>query len=158
MFVLDQTAAPVWLDVAQDIRIAFRPAGTECLAAGRRAARLAVRDDDTADGTVAFVMGCARWGAVAWEGIGNDEGEVLALTPEGVGRLLDQRPDIYQAVDDQYVGPLLELLAEKKGSSPSPTGISARAAPPTAKRARKERKTKPTAPSAPIENTSPPAP
>lgn len=154
MFVLAEPGAPVWMDVAEGIRIAFRPPGTECLAAGRRAAREAVRADVEADAGVAFVYGCARWGAAEWEGIGDADGQVLPISPHAVVMLLSQRPDIYQAVDDAYVGPLLELLSEKKGSSPSPTGISDRAGPPIATPAPSAPKKKRTARSAPTGKTS----
>ena len=152
MFALTERAGPTWLEVADGIRIELRPVGTETLNAGRRAVRLAVMDNPNADVEFAFLIGCVQWAATAWEGIGDEEGAALDLTPERVERLIQQRPDIYDALDHGYVRLALELLAEKKGSSPLPNGISAEGQG-SAKPAPKGRKTRKTATPAPTGKT-----
>lgn len=152
----EDQAKPSWLVVANGIELLVKPAGTEALLAARREVRNAVRDNPDIETQIPFVFGFAAWGATDWKGIGDAEGEPLAFSTEGLAALLRQRPDIFQAVDDLYAGPVLELLSEKKGSSPSPNGISA-AAPPTATPAPNATKTPPTATSAPTARTKPEA-
>lgn len=124
MFVLQDAPTPFWLDVADGIRLEMRPVGTEALNAGRHAVRMAYMQSDAADVTFAFLSGVVRWGVIRWEGIGDASGAELPATPDAVHRLIQQRPDIYGVLDRDYVQPLLELLDEKKGSAPSPNGIS----------------------------------
>lgn len=144
MFVLQEAPAPFWLDVAEGIRLQLKPVGTETLNAGRRAVRLAYREAEDADAEFAFLSGAVQWAAVAWEGVGDAEGHPLPISAEAVHRLLQQRPDIYAVLDAQYVQTALELLSEKKGSSPSPSGTSAEGQP-TATPAPSGRKTRKTA-------------
>lgn len=156
MFQLATDTAPTWTAVADGIELLLKPAGTEALLAARREVRLAVREDADVETGIPFVFGFVCWGAVDWRGIGGADGEGLDFSTERLGMLLRQRPDIYQRLDDEYVGPVLELLSEKKGSSPSPDGILA-AAPPTATPVPSGGKTTPTAPPAPTGTTKPEA-
>lgn len=144
---------PAVLTVAEGITITLKVAGTEALLAGRRAVRLAVDENPEADTQLAFVRGFVGWGATDWSGIGDERGEPLPFSTAGLFQLMHQRFDIYCALDADYVAPVVDLMAEKKGSAPSPTGTSA-GAPPIATPARRERKRKSVAP-APIESTSP---
>ena len=134
MFQLQPPREPEWRTVAEGIRFRFRFGPTEALNAARRSVRAALRLDEAADADFAYVAGAVIWGVVEWEGIGLPapaEG-TAPLIPENVVGVLSQRPDIFDDVARFYVDPLSELLSEKKGSSPSPNGISA-AGPDTAR-------------------------
>lgn len=144
MFALQDDGQPVWMDVAEGISILLKPAHTETLNAARRQMQTAMRAEDGSDREFAFVQGALIWGALDWRGIGDATGSgPLAMTADGLTRLLRQRPDIYRRIDADYIGPVFDMAAEKKGSSLSLTGGSgatgtatARPAPASAKRAR----------------------
>lgn len=151
MHQLSAPKAPEWRDVADGIRVRLRYGPTEARNAARRHVRAVMEKEPTADPQFAFVVGCLIWGVVEWEGVAAPlppmpEGETAdswaaqnpptpaELTPEHLDALLTQRPDIYDDLDLSYVEEVVAALAEKKGSRPSPSGISA-AAPATAKAA-----------------------
>lgn len=123
---------PKWRDVAPGMRIKFRFGPTEALNAARRGARLSGLREGAVDPEFAFVAGAVVWGAVEWEGFGDPdwEGDDVAdcppapLTPENIVLVLQSMPDVFDDVAGFYVDPLMELLAEKNGSGPSPNGIS----------------------------------
>lgn len=148
MYALQPAPEPRWEDVADDIRIRFRHGPTQALNAARRLIRQAQQAHAEAvqagesvpepDTDFLYVLGAAAWGAVAWEGVGEpgssdtaEGGTVADLTLDALARLLSDRPDVFGRVTSIYVDPLVSLVAEKKGSGPSPNGISA-AAPPIA--------------------------
>jgi hypothetical protein len=172
MLTLVQPPAPEWVEVAPGLKCLFRHGPSEAMVFGRRFARQAMEADDRTDPQFAFVVGCVVWGLLDWDGVGapapvppdavlNGPAEALAawreanpppggnapVTAENVAALLRQNPAVYDAIDRTYVESIVRAAAEKKGSGPSPNGISA-AAKPSAKRAA-------TAPNAPTANTSP---
>lgn len=154
MYQITPPAGPDWTTLAEAtgdlpaIEVQLKPVGTSILNAARRQVREALKEDEAADTRFAFLLGAVRQGAVAWRGVGDEQGAPLAmLDPAQLALLLEARPDIYLKLDTDYVDRLMELLSEKNGSSPSPTGTSARAAPDTAAPAPAS------APSAPIDST-----
>ena len=71
-----------------------------------------------------FAAALARRAVVDWAGVGDANGNVLEISPEGVDALLSLWP-IFEAFNLLYVSRRMLLDAEKNGSAPSPTGISA---------------------------------
>ena len=71
-----------------------------------------------------FAAALARRAIVNWEGVGDADGAVIAVTPEGIDALLSLWP-IFEAFNLHYVSRGMLLDAEKNGSAPSPTGTSA---------------------------------
>ena len=63
---------------------------------------------------------------VDWEGVGDEGGKAIAVSPEGIDALLSLWP-IFEAFNLHYVSRGMLLDAEKNGSAPSPTGTSAEA-------------------------------
>ena len=59
-----------------------------------------------------------------WEGVGDDAGDVVPVSPEGVDALLEIWP-VFEAFQTQYVAKGLILDAEKNVSAPLPNGPSA---------------------------------
>ncbi|MDB5461381.1 MAG: hypothetical protein JWO72_3122 [Caulobacteraceae bacterium] len=116
---------PIWIDVAEGVRVQFKPWATQAKSAGITAGATVLAAGHTRDvAEVAFTIAAARWGALAWEGIGDQDGELLPLTPDNLQELLEQSEAAYQAVDAGYVIPGLQRSAEKNGSAPSPLGTS----------------------------------
>lgn len=86
-------------------------------------------------GRITFTMVAAivSAGALKWEGFGDEKGKLLPNPqPMQVYRLLRQSPAIFDFFDKGYANDVFALLSEKNGSSPSPSGSSAREADPTA--------------------------
>lgn len=102
---------------ARDVaHIAFRPWGTHALATAQAAAAAMLEAGHSAEiAGVAFTIAAARWGAISWEGIGDDAGEPIELSPAAVELVLSNSPEVYRAVDGEYVVPALLREAEKNG-------------------------------------------
>ena len=73
---------------------------------------------------VAFAKALARRAVLAWEGIGDTEGNLIDPSPEAIDALLDVWP-IFEAFQLTYVSKGLLLEQEKNASALSPTGPSA---------------------------------
>jgi hypothetical protein len=66
----------------------------------------------------------ARRAVLDWEGVGDDAGNLVPVSPEGIDALLEIWP-VFEAFQTQYVAKGLILDAEKNVSAPLPTGPSA---------------------------------
>jgi hypothetical protein len=86
--------------------------------------------EDLPDGTsqeelaLAMAKAVARRAVLDWEGVGDDQGNLVPVSPEGVDALLDIWP-VFEAFQTSYVARGLILDAEKNVSAPSPNGPSA---------------------------------
>ena len=116
---------PQWLDLGHDVRLQLLPLTTALMVATR--SDIAVQDlaADASNDTRAavFAAALARRAVVAWEGVGDESGTVIAVSPEGIDALLSLWP-IFEAFNLHYVSRGMLLDAEKNGSAPSPTGTS----------------------------------
>ena len=72
---------------------------------------------------LAMAKAVARRAVRDWEGIGDDAGNIVPVSPEGIDALLEIWP-VFEAFQTQYVAKGLILDAEKNVSAPSPTGPS----------------------------------
>lgn len=116
MLTVSAKREPVRVDLGEDAYILFKRLGTYGLASGRQVgAQLVASGEDVTVGGVAFTIAAARWGAIEWGGIGDDEGQPLELTPEGLQALLEQNVEAYEAVNTGYVLPALGKAQEKNG-------------------------------------------
>ena len=135
MIRIELSPEPQWLDLGHGVRLKLLPLTTALMVATR--ADPAVQDLDpeaSNDARAAIFAGAlARRAIVDWEGVGDAEGKVLAVNPEGIDALLSLWP-IFEAFNLQYVSRGMLLDAEKNASAPSPTGTSVGATP-TAPRA-----------------------
>ena len=66
----------------------------------------------------------ARRAVLDWEGVGDEEGNALPVSPEGINALLEIWP-IFEAFQTIYVAKGLILDAEKNVCAPLPNGPSA---------------------------------
>ena len=84
MLTLDLTNAPRWHDLAPGVRVQLRPLTTALMVATRRDAiveRLAADASDV-ERAVAFAKALARRAVLAWEGIGDADGNPAVATTE----------------------------------------------------------------------------
>lgn len=126
MIRLNLSNRPEWLDLLPDLRIKVAPLTTALMVAARADPALAALADtaSTEDMALAMAKAVARLAILEWEGVGDELGDPLPLSPEGIGALLEIWP-VFEAFQAQYVARGLMLDAEKNASAPSPTGPSA---------------------------------
>ena len=126
MIRIELSPEPQWLDLGHGVRLLLLPLTTSLMVATR--SDPAVQDleiEASNDSRAAvFATALARRAIVDWEGVGDAEGNVLPVTPEGIDALLALWP-IFEAFNLLYVSRGMLLDAEKNGSALSPTGTSA---------------------------------
>ncbi len=71
-----------------------------------------------------FERKVSRWAVLDWEGVGDEAGKALPVSPEGIDALLNIWP-IFEAFQTLYVAKGLILDGEKNASAPLPNGPSA---------------------------------
>ena len=140
MIRLNLTATPQWLDLAPGLRLLVGPLTTALMVSAR--ADMAIESlpemASTEELALAMAKAVARRAILDWEGVGDDEGNIVPVTPEGIDALLEIWP-VFEAFQTGYVAKGLILNAEKNVSAPSPSGPSVGAtgiAPPARGRAR----------------------
>ena len=126
MIRLNLTATPEWLDLAPGLRLLVGPLTTALMVSAR--ADLAVEElpkgATQEEMALAMAKSVARRAVLDWEGVGDDAGTIMPISPEGIDALLEIWP-IFEAFQTQYVARGLLLDAEKNVSAPSPSGPSA---------------------------------
>jgi hypothetical protein len=125
MIRINLSPEPQWLDLGHGVRLQLLPLTTALMVATR--SDIAVQDlaADASNDTRAavFAAALARRAVVDWEGVGDEDGTVITVSPEGIDALLSLWP-IFEAFNLLYVSRGMLLDAEKNGSAPSPTGTS----------------------------------
>ena len=126
MIRLNLSNQPEWLGLLPGLRLKLAPLTTALMVAARADPALAALPDTATNEDMALAMAkaLARLAILDWEGVGDDEGILLPLSPEGIDALMDIWP-VFEAFQAQYVARGLILDAEKNASAPSPTGPSA---------------------------------
>ena len=126
MIRLNLTATPQWLDLAPGLRLLVGPLTTALMVSAR--ADMAIESlpetASTEELALAMAKAVARRAILDWEGVGDENGSVVAVTPEGIDALLEIWP-VFEAFQTKYVAQGLILDAEKNVSAPSPSGPSA---------------------------------
>jgi hypothetical protein len=140
MIRLNLTATPQWLTLAPGLRLLVGPLTTALMVSARADAAIETLPETATTEELALAMAkaVARRAILDWEGVGDDEGNIVPVTPKGIDALLEIWP-IFEAFQTGYVAKGLILDAEKNVSAPSPSGPSAGAsgiAPPAPGRAR----------------------
>lgn len=126
MLKLSTGREPFWLDFPLGVRVRFRPPSIAMIIVARTAAAEAIKDsgdDATTLASVAFTRSLAQAGIMAWEGVGDADGNATGPSPEAIDALLEHW-QMFDAVDRLYVGPALVADTEKNGSPPLPNGTS----------------------------------
>ena len=126
MIRINLSPEPQWLDLGHGVRLQLLPLTTALMVATRADPAVQALDADASNDSRAavFAAALARRAIVDWEGVGDEAGHVLEISPEGIDALLSLWP-IFEAFNLHYVSRGMLLDAEKNGSAPSPTGTSA---------------------------------
>ena len=125
MIRLNLTATPEWLDLAPGLRLLVGPLTTALMVSARADPAIVSLPEGASQEALALAMAkaVARRAVLDWEGVGDDAGNIVPVTPEGIDALLEIWP-VFEAFQTQYVAKGLILDAEKNVSAPSPTGPS----------------------------------
>ncbi|MFP7572428.1 hypothetical protein [Marivita sp. S2033] len=126
MLRLNLTAAPEWLELAPGLRLQVAPLTTALMVSARADPVIEAMPEEASQEDLALAMAksVARRAVLAWEGVGDDAGEAVPVTPENIDALLEVWP-IFEAFQTQYVARGLLLEQEKNVSAPAPNGPSA---------------------------------
>lgn len=140
MIRLNLTARPQWLDLAPGLRLLVGPLTTALMVSARADPAIEALPEGATQEELALAMAkaVARRAVLDWEGVGDDAGDAVPVSLEGIDALLEIWP-VFEAFQTKYVARGLILDAEKNVSAPSPTGLSAGAtgiAPPVKRAAR----------------------
>ncbi|MBN9568700.1 MAG: hypothetical protein J0H79_13955 [Alphaproteobacteria bacterium] len=148
------SAEPFWLEILPGQKTQFKPVTMAMILVARESAARTMIDmmptfdgepipDALADaaGRVRFCVTLAQHGIVDWEGVGDENGDKIAATPDVIAEYMANWR-VFDAVQKLYVEPALEELAEKNVSAPLQRGTSRAktAARTIAKRARRAAK------------------
>ena len=125
MIRLNLTATPDWLDLAPGLRLLVGPLTTALMVSARADPAIEDLPEGTSQEELALAMAkaVARRAVLDWEGVGNDQGNPVPVSPEGIDALLDIWP-VFEAFQTSYVARGLILDAEKNVSALSPNGPS----------------------------------
>ena len=125
MLTLDLSNAPQWCDLIPGVRVRLRPLTTALMVSARGDSAIADLPEGAATEEAALLMAraLARRAILAWEGIGDADGNPIEPSPEAIDALLDLWP-AFEAFQTLYVAKALLLDAEKNASAPLPTGPS----------------------------------
>ena len=125
MIRLQLSPDPQWLDLGHGVRLQLLPLTTALMVATRSDPAVQDLDAEASNDTRAaiFAAALARRAVVDWEGVGDESGAVVAVSPEGIDALLSLWP-IFEAFNLLYVSPGMLLDAEKNVSAPLPNGTS----------------------------------
>ena len=126
MIRLDLSREPRWLDLGHGVRVHVGPLTTSLMAAARSDPSVTSLSEGASNETIAVAMAkaLARLVVLDWEGVGDEAGEPVPVTPDGIDALLDILP-LFEAFQLRYVAKGLLLEQEKNGSAPSASGTSA---------------------------------
>ena len=138
MIRLNLTATPQWLDLAPGLRLLVGPLTTALMVSARADMAIEALPETASTEELALAMAktVARRAILDWEGIGDEHGNFVTVSPDGIDALLEIWP-VFEAFQTRYVAKGLILDAEKNGSAPLPSGpsVGATGIAPPAKRA-----------------------
>ena len=118
MLRLNLSTEPQWLDLGHGVRLLVEPLTTAIMLAARNDPAIAAAATDaetsTSNDDLARIVAkaVARIVVKDWEGVGDEDGKPLPLTPAGIDALLELWP-IFEAFQTKYIAGALILDAEK---------------------------------------------
>ena len=117
MLKLDLSSDPRWVDLAGGVRIKARPLTSAMMLAARndpRVTALAGRETQNDEDAVALEVAKVIAGLVIedWEGVGDEAGEVVAVSEPWINALLDLWP-MFEAFQEKIVAGAMLVDAEK---------------------------------------------
>jgi hypothetical protein len=118
MLRLNLSNEPCWLDLGHGVRLLVEPLTTAIMLAARSDPTIISAAGD-AEGSASnddlariVAKAVARIVVKDWDGVGDENGKPLPLTPEGIDALLELWP-IFEAFQTKYIAGALILDAEK---------------------------------------------
>lgn len=128
MIRLNLSTDPRWVDLLPGLRLVVWPVTTAVMAAARADAALDGLDPDAPKEVLAVAMAqaVARRVIIDWQGVGDEDGNPVPVTSDAINAALNIWP-VFEAFQEQVLGPHLVLDAEKNASAPSLNGTSAAA-------------------------------
>jgi hypothetical protein len=135
---------PEWIDLGHGVRILCKPMSTLVMHAARRSELFNDLPEDADQNVMSFALAraVARDVILDWEGVGDEGGSPVEVTPERVDALLNLI-DFYDAFLLRFLSRGVVLEQEKNASAPAPSGTSA-GAQTTAQRAARPARSAPT--------------
>ena len=126
MLKLNLSNEPEWLDLGHGVRVRLLPLTTAMMVAARNDQTIADLPEDATDeqSALVFAKALGRLAITGWEGVGDEDGKPVDVSPDGIDALLDVWP-LFEAFQTEYVAGGLLLDQEKNVSSPLPSGSSA---------------------------------
>ena len=114
MIRLNLSAEPRWVDLLPGLRVKVAPVTTAVMASARSDASLDNLDPEGPKEVLAVAMAqaVARRTVTEWEGVGDEEGDPVPISPENIDALLNIWP-VFEAFQREVLGPHLVLDAEK---------------------------------------------
>ena len=125
MIRIQLSPEPQWLDLGHGVRLHLQPLTTALMVATRSDPAVQDLEAEASNDSRAavFAAALARRAVIDWDGVGDETGTVIAVSPEGIDALLSLWP-IFEAFNLLYVSRGMLLDAEKNGFAPSLTGTS----------------------------------
>ena len=118
MLRLNLSHEPRWLDLGHGVRLLVEPLTTAIMLAARSDPTIVAAAGD-ADGSASnddlariVAKAVGRIVVKDWNGVGDEDGKPLPLTPDGIDALLELWP-IFEAFQTKYIAGALILDAEK---------------------------------------------
>jgi hypothetical protein len=110
MLRLNLARKACWLDLPMGVRLKVEPLTTAIMVAARTDPGVRDLPPGTPDDAiaVAFAKGIALRAIIGWEGVGDEDGTTLPISPDGIAALLDLWP-IFERFQTEYVAMALEL-------------------------------------------------
>lgn len=131
MLKLNLSRAPYWIDLAQGVRVEVEPVSSTLMIGARfevnadlEQGEAAADPRSRAADSVAYSKAVGRHAIRTWEGVMDEDGKALPVTPEAVDALFEQSVECLSAFNKGYVYKGNAVLEEGNGSSPSPSGAS----------------------------------
>ncbi len=126
MLKLNLSNKPEWLDLGHGVRIRLLPLTTALMVAAHKDPAVSDLPGDAGDeqSALVFAKALGRIAITGWEGVGDEDGKPVDVSPDGIDALLDVWP-LFEAFQTEYVAGGLLLDQEKNVSSPLPSGSSA---------------------------------
>ena len=118
MLRLNLSTEPQWLDLGHGVRLFVEPLTTAIMLAARSDPAIVAAETDAetsaSNDDLARIVAkaVARIVVKDWEGVGDEDGKPMPLTPEGIDALLELWP-IFEAFQTKYIAGALILDAEK---------------------------------------------
>ena len=117
MLRLNLSNEPRWLELGHGVRLLVEPLTTAIMLAARSDPTITAAveaDSTTSNDDLARIVAkaVARIVVKDWDGVGDEDGNLLPLTPEGIDALLELWP-IFEAFQTKYIAGALILDAEK---------------------------------------------